>query len=754
MVHVKLSYYIFLSLFVGSLLAQEWNLLGPTGGSIHSLSINPKNPSSLYASTKISGLFYSFDSGQSASFISHQFRDYDIDNIITLGDSDDSFICHVSGTGYFKLNGRTKTWKMIIDDPWGGGYTINPKNSNIMYISRNENQLWRSDDGGDSWYKLYTFDDPIRIIEVSNSDTSLIYAAFEDAIYRSVNSGRNWTLTSDPDFYDGIPIQLEINPLDNNSIYLNNNSRLLKSTDTGFSFDTLITSNTGSFVVNPVDTMILYVGTSNPSIAPEGGIFKSVDGGYNWFEVRNGLPDGSLMGFYYIVMNPLNPEELFAGVGYNGIFRTTDGGTNWQLTKLANTEVYNFHLISSNSERIITEEFTPRNMLTENNGVTWSSPSFEPNLLYDQTPVYQLSINQNDRNLGYLAGDSSLYRTLDGGTHWFSTEQLPGVVVVEYHPYNSSIVFAVVNDDYGISGCYRSNNEGESWDRIGELNDTIPSYRVYSPHNHNNIFGYGYSFSDRDSYIYRSTDLGENWERFGEGLIIWSETQQVADIYSLAISSADSNVFYCGQWGGLSKSIDGGESWFRADSALDVHKYFKVSSILLDESDPNRIYIGTLSSGIPYHPSLDNGGLYLSEDDCQSWTKVYDGEVTLIKSDTSIPRNIYINTPFGILTHKDNFTTQVSTHDITTLTEYRLNQNYPNPFNPTTKITFSLPKSETVILEVFNTLGQRIELLLNEKLNAGTHDIEFNATNLSSGLYFYRIESGDYHNIKKMILLK
>ncbi len=92
--------------------------------------------------------------------------------------------------------------------------------------------------------------------------------------------------------------------------------------------------------------------------------------------------------------------------------------------------------------------------------------------------------------------------------------------------------------------------------------------------------------------------------------------------------------------------------------------------------------------------------------------------------------------------------------DVQIPAEFDLSQNYPNPFNPTTKVKFVLSKSEIVKIEVFNTLSQKIETLLNKSMPAGYHEIEFNAHNLSSGIYFYRIEAGEYQDVKKMILIK
>ncbi|TFG96662.1 MAG: T9SS type A sorting domain-containing protein [Calditrichales bacterium] len=88
------------------------------------------------------------------------------------------------------------------------------------------------------------------------------------------------------------------------------------------------------------------------------------------------------------------------------------------------------------------------------------------------------------------------------------------------------------------------------------------------------------------------------------------------------------------------------------------------------------------------------------------------------------------------------------------LQDFQLSQNYPNPFNPSTEINFYLPKSEHVVIDVFNTLGQKMETLVNNEFNSGRHSIIFNAANLSSGIYYYRIQAGQFRSIKKMVLAR
>src|SRR5574338_750165 len=92
--------------------------------------------------------------------------------------------------------------------------------------------------------------------------------------------------------------------------------------------------------------------------------------------------------------------------------------------------------------------------------------------------------------------------------------------------------------------------------------------------------------------------------------------------------------------------------------------------------------------------------------------------------------------------------------DVTAPLQFALNQNYPNPFNPTTAINFSIAEPTFVKLAVFNLLGQEVEVLKNEYMNAGTYNVTFDAASLPSGMYLYKIETAQYSSVRKMMLMK
>ena len=86
--------------------------------------------------------------------------------------------------------------------------------------------------------------------------------------------------------------------------------------------------------------------------------------------------------------------------------------------------------------------------------------------------------------------------------------------------------------------------------------------------------------------------------------------------------------------------------------------------------------------------------------------------------------------------------------------EYSLSQNYPNPFNPSTTINYAISSKQLVQLKVYDILGSEVATLVNQEQSAGSYKIDFNASRLASGVYFYRLQAGSFVETKKMVILK
>ena len=91
---------------------------------------------------------------------------------------------------------------------------------------------------------------------------------------------------------------------------------------------------------------------------------------------------------------------------------------------------------------------------------------------------------------------------------------------------------------------------------------------------------------------------------------------------------------------------------------------------------------------------------------------------------------------------------QISPHD------YTLNQNFPNPFNPVTRISYTLGKPDNVSIKVFDITGKAVRTIVNAYQTAGSYEVDFNGSELSSGVYFYKMQSGNFYEVRSMILMK
>jgi hypothetical protein len=147
----------------------------------------------------------------------------------------------------------------------------------------------------------------------------------------------------------------------------------------------------------------------------------------------------------------------------------------------------------------------------------------------------------------------------------------------------------------------------------------------------------------------------------------------------------------------------------------------------------------TAGTGFKVGGYSTSSGFIGKMDEFRIYNRALTDEEVLISSTSDIP--------CGILTNYGNNNFEVPTN-------YLLNQNYPNPFNPVTKISFSISKAGIVSLKIYDILGREIAKLVNENKPAGNYIVDFDASNLSSGIYFYKLEVNGFKDVKKMTVLK
>lgn len=266
---------------------------------------------------------------------------------------------------------------------------------------------------------------------------------------------------------------------------------------------------------------------------------------------------------------------------------------------------------------------------------------------------------------------------------------------------------------------------------------------------------------DYEIYYKNSTNGGLSWGTdirltisvaISESPAITSNSSEVHVVWTdLRDSNINSEVYF-------KRSTDNGSTW-GSDTRLTVYAHAMNPAIMISGMIVHVSWHNSTGSEIHYLRSLNNGiNWELSEQLSSSFSGAYQPNIAITGSKAHIiwhdVRNGSTNSEIYYKGNPTGNTIGISTISSEIPDNFSLSQNYPNPFNPTTNIKFAIPKSGFVKLTVFDMLGREVETLVNENLNAGTYNADWNASKFSSGVYFYMIETEGFTETKKMILTK
>ncbi len=206
-----------------------------------------------------------------------------------------------------------------------------------------------------------------------------------------------------------------------------------------------------------------------------------------------------------------------------------------------------------------------------------------------------------------------------------------------------------------------------------------------------------------------------------------------------AFAVSGTNLFAGTNGGGIFLSPDSGKSWIAANSGL------------------TNFYANTFAvSGTNLFAGTD-GGVFISTNNGTGWTVASTGLTdTMIYALAASGENIFAGTQHAGVWRRplSEMISSVALPLAQVPKQFRLEQNYPNPFNPNTTIKFQLPRTSQVNLSVFDILGREVSVLVNERKNAGSYEVKFDASNLASGVYFYRLQTGNFVDTKKLLLIR
>ena len=370
--------------------------------------------------------------------------------------------------------------------------------------------------------------------------------------------------------------------------------------------------------------------------------------------------------------------------------------------------------------------------ITSNGGVTWSK-KYVP---YGVEDVVMIDPNRLFITMGTPI---RIYSSIDGGNNWnisYNGDSTKSIFMNYVHMFSASL---------GVS--------------MGDAPDTT-----------------------KPALFLITTDGGSNWRSMNNLYLLGAYS---GDIWRrLCFTSLSTGYFYDSKSQKLYKTIDTCKTWSALSSPINVtalnfysDEYGFIHGALNYPNSLSRTTDGGLtwqsmtapgSAGetcykiefVPGNPSklwlLTSDNLYFSNDSGMTWRRdpvsdKFSYGVDIVCPDSKHgwlqAEKIFRNS------NADQITSVINDDKIYPV-EYKLYQNCPNPFNPTTTINYSIPKAGNIKLTVYNAIGSKVATIVNEYKPAGNYSIQFNATNLASGIYLYRLETGFYTSAKKFILLK
>lgn len=354
-------------------------------------------------------------------------------------------------------------------------------------------------------------------------------------------------------------------------------------------------------------------------------------------------------------------------------------------------------------------------------GTTWTAISSG---LPVASFVYTLAINQGKIFAG-TTNNWGMYQTTDNGTSWTKIG-FTGIEIYSYTKIGDNL-FA------GTSvGADISTDNGATWTAVAiDTKEQVKAFAVNGSKFFAGIRGGEWIAYSHYTYgVYLSTDNGVTWS--------WP-TNTGFDKIIITLSAIGNNLF-AGTSSGVYLSTDDGGIWTKVINGLTS------TNITSAAVSGNNLFVG-----------VSGGGVFLTTDNGTNWSAVNTGLTNLyVYSLAVVGSDLYAGTLASGLWKRSlsDMVTTVEDNKINQPSNFTLYQNYPNPFNPSTNIRFEVPTSGFVSLKVFDVLGREVAELLNEYKSVGNYDVNFDASKLTSGVYFYKLQTGNFSSTKKMVLTR
>jgi photosystem II stability/assembly factor-like uncharacterized protein len=500
----------------------------------------------------------------------------------------------------------------------------------------------------------------------------------------------------------------------------------------------------------------------------------------------------------------------------NGYLRTTDGGSTWESDSIPGTlngSTWWIDALDANTAYAAIESWAGWGMQgiykTTDGGATWEkNPTLYENSDYGPAYIHFFDIN-NGVTIGERDPNTlrlEIYTTTNGGIDWVrvpdsnippnnSTEFLDPVEVSEIGDYLWIPTVSLSGPRF-----YKTTDKGYTWSII-DVPNTNQDYEMFPAFKDtlNGIRVFWKWAAPYYSLLEKTTDGGITWTEipgpFGDCVPL--NVCYVPGTSDGYVITGDINVN--GYAGGSAYTLDGGSTWTNLDNSNYCYMTFNSDQVGWATCWTTNNFYKYVGPPMPIPVELTSFTASVSGNDVNlnwatstetnnkgfevqrsavggqpagggvspksgksGWEKIgfVEGKGTTTNdqqytfTDKEVPAGNYAYRLKQIdLSGAFSYSEEINV-EVKSVYTYYLSQNYPNPFNPTTSIKFGINKKSNVRIDIFNSIGETVKTILNEEREPGNYTIDFNAVDLPSGVYIYRIESGSFAQTRKTVLLK
>lgn len=575
----------------------DWQVVGPTGGDVRVVAIDPRDKNRLYISTLDGQIHTSADAGKSWSLLVNLNKpELILDQLFV--DARDSRIIHASGHrhkapgGYFRSTDGGATWKESkeLKNESIHAMTQSPTDPNII-LAGTTHGVWMSKNSGAVWDKVSSSTMPVNIdaLAMDPRNTSTIYAGTWWRAYKTTDSGQNWRLIKNGMIDDSDVFAVTVNPRNPDYIVASACSGIYESQNGGEKWSKIQgipsqSRRTRDIVQHPSLPGVIYAGTTE-------GFWMSANGGKSWaLTTQRNLEINS------IAVHPSEPNRVFIGTNNYGVMVSNDGGRSFSQTNDSFTSRFTYFVTPDieQPDRLYAATHNTATgggffFVSSDSGRSWQQGR---NLDVARVRTFTMKQDPTNPNLVYLGTNLGIFRSVDRGNSWAQLTAAKPVRSPAKKPVVKKALkktAAIIARSAPVSAAVEAAPK-----LLPVLNEKVKVLEFLP-----GVKGGMLAGTDRG--LYRTTDLNKGWEKlpFAPGVN--------DNIFAIHVAAERPETIWAGTaTSGVVVSRDNGKTWERSGGAVDN---VPVSSITTDPKRPDYVYVGTIQT------------FYLSRDAGKSWTR-------------------------------------------------------------------------------------------------------------------------------------